>query len=165
MDLRTGRRSLRGDGTAVARWTRILLVVLFVQVVWGAFTAGLDAGRIYNTWPLMNGHFMPENVTAFGSWWKDLADHRDGVQFVHRNLAWLVAAAFVGVAVHFRRDPVLMGLWPLLLGAVLLQFVLGVFTVLTQVQLVLGVLHQQGALVLLAVLLVALHRTGRAIPS
>ena len=165
MDLRTGRRSLRGDGTPVARWTRILLVVLFVQVVWGAFTAGLDAGRIYNTWPLMNGHFMPENVTAFGSWWKDLADHRDGVQFVHRNLAWLVAAAFVGVAVHFRREAVLKGIWPLLLGAVLLQFVLGVLTVLTQVQLVLGVLHQQGALVLLAVLLVALHRTGRAIPS
>ena len=62
MDLRTGRRSLRGRWHPVARWTRILLVVLFVQVVWGAFTAGLDAGRIYNTWPLMNGHFMPENV-------------------------------------------------------------------------------------------------------
>ena len=73
-----------------------------VQIIWGAFTAGLDAGRIYNTWPLMNGAFMPENVMVNGSWWKDFADHRDGVQFIHRNLAWLVAAGLIGFAVHFR---------------------------------------------------------------
>ena len=84
-------------------------------------------------------------------------------QFAFTISAHIVFPAFtIGLASFLA---VLNGLWPLILGAVLLQFVLGVFTVLTQVQLVLGVLHQQGALVLLAVLLVALHRTGRAIPS
>lgn len=159
-DIRQGRRSFASDGSAVGRWARVLLALLVLQVVWGAFTAGLDAGHIYNTWPLMNGEVMPENVTAFDSAWKNFTDHRDGVQFVHRNLAWLVAVAFVGMAVHYRREPAMRGAWGWLLAAVLLQFVLGVFTVLTQVHIVLGVVHQLGALVLLVTLLYVLHRTG-----
>jgi cytochrome c oxidase assembly protein subunit 15 len=138
---------------------------LILQIVWGAFTAGLDAGRIYNTWPLMNGEFMPENVRAFGDLFTDLADHRDGVQFVHRNLAYMVALAFILFAVKFRREASMEVVWFPLLLAVLFQFVLGVITILTQVDLVVGVLHQQGALVLLAVLLKALHRTGKRITA
>lgn len=160
-DIRQGRRSFATDGTPVGRWARLLLILLVVQIVWGAFTAGLDAGRMYNTWPLMNGEFMPENVTAFESAWVNFTDHRDGVQFVHRNLAWLVAAMFVGLAVHFRREASMQGAWGWLLAAVLLQFVLGVLTVVTAVHIVLGVVHQLGALVLLAALLHVLHRSGR----
>lgn len=158
-DIRSERRAFAGDGSLAGGWARVLLVLLFAQIVWGAFTAGLDAGRIYNTWPLLNGEFMPENVTAFGSFWKDFADHKDGVQFVHRNLAWLVAAGFIAYAVRFRAVPSLP--WKLLFGAVLVQFILGVLTVLTHVHLTLGVLHQLGALLLLATLLKAMHVTGR----
>jgi cytochrome c oxidase assembly protein subunit 15 len=160
-DIRRGRSALTGNGTVEARWLRMLLGLLLLQIVYGAFTAGLDAGRIYNTWPLMNGQFMPENVRAFGDLVKDLTDHKDGVQFVHRNLAWLVAAAFVAVAVRFRHRSGLREAWVWMLGAVLLQFVLGVLTLVTHVQIALGVLHQLGALVLLATLLYALHGTGR----
>jgi len=159
-DIRAGKRAFAGDGSIAGGWARVLLVLLAVQIVWGAFTAGLDAGRIYSTWPLMNGEFMPENVTAFGSFWKDFADHKDGVQFVHRNLAWLVAVGFIIYALRFRSEPGLP--WRLLLGAVILQFVLGVITLLTHVHLALGVLHQLGALMLLAVLLHAMHATGRS---
>lgn len=161
-DIRDGRRGFRSGHEVAGRWMRAAFVLLALQIVWGAFTAGLDAGRIYNTWPLMNGSFMPENVMAHGSLWKDLTDHRDGVQFVHRNLAWLVAALVVGSAVHYRR--LFAGVWPWLVGAVLLQFTLGVFTVLTQVDLTLGVVHQFGALVLLAAMLKALHQSGRLVP-
>ena len=164
MDLHQGRRAFRHDGSPAGRWSRWLLVLLAVQIVWGAFTAGMDAGHSYNTWPLMNGRFMPENVLAHQSLWTNLADHRDGVQFVHRNLAWLVAAAFVGFALAYRHGPALRGVWPWLIAAVTLQFVLGVFTILTQVHIVLGVVHQLGALVLLAALLWAIHRTG-ALPQ
>jgi cytochrome c oxidase assembly protein subunit 15 len=160
-DIRRGRRALGPDGSAAGRWARALLVLLVVQIAWGAFTAGLDAGHMYNTWPLMNGEFMPANVTAFDSAWTNFTDHRDGVQFMHRNLAWLVAAAFIGFAIHYRREQALAGVWALLLAAVLLQFVLGVLTIITQVHIALGVLHQFGALVLLAALLLALHGTGR----
>lgn len=164
-DIRSGRRTFASDASPAGRWARALLLLLVVQIVWGAFTAGLDAGRIYNTWPLMNGAFMPENVTAPGSFWKDFADHKDGVQFVHRNLAWLVAAAFVGYAIRCRGQAVLRPAVWWLLAAVLLQFMLGVLALLTQVHIVLGVLHQSGALVLLGTLLNVLHRTGRPLPS
>ncbi|MFT3884946.1 MAG: COX15/CtaA family protein [Flavobacteriales bacterium] len=160
-DIRQGRRALASDGTPAGRWSRWLLVLLLVQIVYGAFTAGLDAGRIYNTWPLMNGAFMPENVRAFGSWVKDFTDHKDGVQFIHRNLAWLVAIGFCWFAYANRRNAALKGADRWLFGAVLVQFTLGVLTVLSQVDLTLGVLHQFGALLLLSALLNVLHRTGR----
>ncbi|HMC97998.1 MAG TPA: COX15/CtaA family protein [Flavobacteriales bacterium] len=164
-DIRNGRRAFASNGTQAGRWARWLLLLLVVQIIWGAFTAGLDAGRIYNTWPLMNGEFMPENVTAFGGLIKDFTDHPDGVQFVHRNLAWLVAAAFVGFALRHRKEEAMRGASTWLLIAVLVQFVLGVFTVLSQVEIHLGVLHQLGALFLLTTLLNALHRTGRPISA
>ncbi|HRH37550.1 MAG TPA: COX15/CtaA family protein, partial [Flavobacteriales bacterium] len=117
----------------------------------------------YNTWPLMNGEFMPENVSAFGSLWKDLADHKDGVQFVHRNLAWLVAAAFITYAVRFRKTPCMP--WKDLISAVLIQFVLGVITLLTHVEISIGMLHQLGAVLLLTVALKAVRITGRQLAS
>lgn len=161
LDMRSGRRGLRSDGTLAGRCARVLLALLFVQVIWGAFTAGLDAGTIYNTWPLMNGEFMPSNVTAFGSPIKDLTDHRDGVQFVHRWFAWVVALAYLWYAWRFRALKSLGPATRWLALAVCVQFVLGVVTVLTQVRIELGVLHQLGALLLLAATLDAMHRTGR----
>lgn len=164
-DIRTGRMTFGSNGSREGKWSRVLLVLLLVQIIWGAFTAGLDAGRIYNTWPLMNGDFMPENVHAFGDLVTDLSEHRDGVQFVHRNLAYLVALAFVVFAIKFRREASMEFVWIALLIGVLVQFLLGVFTLLTQVDLILGVAHQLGALVMLAIVLKALHRTGQRITS
>ncbi len=160
-DIQRGRRGYAGDGTTPAKWARALLIVLIVQVIYGAFTAGLDAGHVANTWPLMNGRFFPDQAMAYTGTAMDLIAHKEGVQFIHRNLAWLVAAAFVGFAVHFRREASLDGAWPWLLIAVVFQFALGVLTVITQVNIVLGVLHQFGALLLLSTLLAVLHRTGR----
>ncbi|MBX2981771.1 MAG: COX15/CtaA family protein [Flavobacteriales bacterium] len=164
-DIQWGRRSFLGDGTSAAKWSRWLLVIVLFQIIYGAFTAGLDAGRIYNTWPLMNGEFMPTNVTAFGSLWKDFTDHRDGVQFIHRNFAWVVAIAVIWFGYANRRNKALKGGDRLLFFAVVIQFALGVLTLITQVWLPLGVLHQLGALLLLSVLLHVLHHTGRIIPA
>lgn len=164
-DIRNGLAAFGSNGSAAGKWARWLLVLLVLQIIWGAFTAGLDAGRIYNTWPLMNGEFMPENVTAFGGFLKDFTDHPDGVQFVHRNLAWLVAAAFIAFALRYHKLPELRSSTNWLLAAILFQFVLGVFTVLTQVRIELGVLHQLGALLLLTALLSTMHRTGRPISA
>ena len=162
-DLRNGRGTLRGDGTAPAKWSRWLLVILVLQIIWGAFTAGLDAGHIYNTWPLMNGAFMPENVRAFGDLVTDLSNHRDGVQFIHRNFAYVVATGFVAFALAFRKEPPMQDIWYWLVIAVLLQFLLGVATLLMNVPITVGVLHQLGALALLSLLLKVLHATGRMI--
>lgn len=161
-DIRTGKGGFTGDGTAAGRWSRALLVLLAAQIIWGAFTAGLGAGRIHNTWPLMDGAFIAEGAFDHASLWSSITEHKAGVQFVHRNLAWLVAVAFLSLAWRFRSNPGMP--WRLLMGVVLLQFTLGVITILTQVHLALGVLHQLGALALLAVLLKAMHATGRKTP-
>ena len=162
-DIRLGKRAFQGDGTPQARWARWLLVLLGVQIIWGAFTAGLEAGYSYNTWPLMNGEFMPANVLAFESTWTNFTDHRDGVQFVHRYLAWVVAAAILIFAGLHGRKPALSSATRWLLFCLVLQFVLGVFTILTRVHISLGVAHQCGALLLLTALLLVLHRTGRSV--
>lgn len=164
-DIHGGRATFVGNGSGPARWARVLLALLVLQIVWGAFTAGLDAGRIYNTWPLMNGAIMPENVHAFGDLVTDLSDHRDGVQFVHRYLAYVVAASFVVFALVYRREASMEDVWIALLFGVLAQFALGVLTLLTQVDITLGILHQLGALALLTILLKAMHRTGRRITA
>lgn len=158
-DIRSGKRAFAHDGQGAGRWSRALLVLLVVQIVWGAFTAGLNAGRIHNTWPLMDGAFLAEGALDHASLWSSLAEHKAGVQFVHRNLAWVVAMGCVTFAWRYRT--VAQVPWRWMIGAVLLQFLLGVLTLLTQVHLALGVLHQFGALALLATLLKALHATGR----
>lgn len=162
-DIRSSRRGFLSDGSAAGRWSRALLVLLTVQVIWGAFTAGLDAGHGYNTWPLMDGAFLPENATALDSHWLNFTARKDGVQFVHRNLAWLVAAGTMAFAWRFRSTPALP--WRLLIAAVVIQFALGVITILTQVHITMGVLHQFGALLLLAALMKAVHVTGRPTPG
>ena len=164
-DIRSGRASLKGNGNSPAPWARVLLVLLVLQIVWGAFTAGLDAGHMYNTWPSMNGEFMPENVHAFGDLVTDLSDHRDGVQFIHRNLAYLVALGFTVFGLAFRRESTMETVWWAMLVGVLVQFALGVFTLLSHVNVTLGVLHQLGALVLLTILLKAIHRTGNRVSA
>jgi len=163
-DIHRGRRGYLSDGTSAGKWARWLLVIVGLQIIYGAFTAGLDAGRIYNTWPLMNGEFMPENVTAFGSLWKDFTDHKDGVQFIHRNFAWVVMIAITWFGYVNRKNTALKGGDRWLYGVMLVQFTLGVLTVVTQVWLPLGILHQFGALLMLTALLNVLHRTGRAAP-
>ncbi|MEZ4806703.1 MAG: COX15/CtaA family protein [Flavobacteriales bacterium] len=165
LDIREGRAQFRSYGSLAGRNARILMFLLLLQIVWGAFTAGLDAGHIYNTWPLMNGEFMPENVTAFDSLVKDFTDHRDGVQFIHRWFAWVVAGGCILFAVRHRKEPRLVRpvLW--LIAMVGVQFVLGILTVLSQVHIALGAAHQLGAVALLAALLVVLHRTGRPVTS
>ncbi len=160
-DIRRERRAFTSDGSPAGKWARPLLLLLVLQIIWGAFTAGMEAGHIYNTWPLMNGEFMPENVTAFDSAWTNFTDHRDGVQFIHRNLAYLVAIGFVALAIAIWKRPEFRGAGTLLLVAVAVQFLLGVATLLTQVHIVLGVAHQLGALGLLSVLLWIMHGTGR----
>lgn len=160
-DLMAGRHLL-GPANGTGRWVRGVLGLILVQVVWGAFTAGLDGGLIYNTWPLMNGEFMPDNVRAFGSWWTDLTDHRDGAQFVHRYLAWLVAFAVLGLWLRHRFGPLGRDLG-VAAAAVLLQFTLGVFTLLGQVPIALGVLHQLGAALLVCAWLKVVHATGRSV--
>jgi cytochrome c oxidase assembly protein subunit 15 len=145
---------------------RLGLGLLIVQIVWGAFVAGLDAGWIHNHWPLMNdGKLIHESVTIERNpVWKNFVEGKSGVQFVHRYLAYFVVAIIALIWFKARQialtTPQKNGV-NLLLGLVFVQFILGVFTLLFQVPVWLGVLHQVFAFFLLAAMTFTLHRFSK----
>ncbi|MAN59394.1 MAG: heme A synthase [Flavobacteriaceae bacterium] len=137
--------------------------LLVVQIIWGAFVAGLDAGWIHNHWPLMSeGKLIHETVYIEQEpLWRNFVEGKSGVQFVHRYLAYVVVAIILFIwwkgQTIARTLPQRIGL-NALLGLVFLQFFLGVFTLLLQVPVWLGVLHQIMAFFLLAGMTFTLHR-------
>jgi cytochrome c oxidase assembly protein subunit 15 len=153
-------------GTGIKRWIQLAFVFLVIQIVWGAFVAGLDAGFLHNHWPLMSdGKLIHETVTIEQSpVWRNFIEGKSGVQFVHRYLAYVVVIIIFILWIKTRK----MSLTRLqnlgvqsLIYMVLIQFILGVFTLLYQVPVILGVLHQAMAFFLLAGMTFTWHRFSK----
>lgn len=128
------------------------LGLLLAQIILGAFVAGLDAGWAYNTWPLMDGHWFPQNPGVMPPWYANLFDNRGVVQFLHRVLGYGVLATGCGLWLTAKRrfgpDSRTVRRAALLAGLLALQVILGIATLLSAVPLALGVAHQlTGALV------------------
>ena len=146
---------------------RITFAIIVLQIIYGAFVAGLDAGFIHNHWPLMNEHvFMHETVyIEHSTVFKNLTEGKSGVQFVHRCLAYLVVFFILLIWWKSTKITTLTSnqqkgiYW--LLGLLCLQFVLGIFTLLLHVPLWLGVAHQIGAFLLLSAITYTLHRSSK----
>lgn len=137
------------------------ILLLFAQIVLGAITAGLRAGYVANTWPLMNDHFVPEGILWWGSLWRTLTSDPYLVHFLHRWWAWGAAAAVLLVARQLRGVGA-PGLVTALAGLVGLQILLGIATVVTGVALPIAVAHQVTGAALLGLLVVGAHRLGQA---
>jgi cytochrome c oxidase assembly protein subunit 15 len=138
-------------------WVWPLTFLLGVQIVWGAFTAGLRAGHASDTWPLMLGALIPPGILNSAI---DAVADPVSVQFIHRNLAWIAAGAVLAVAALLWRAG--GGVRALALGGVVLaQFVLGVSVILNHVPVWLGVAHQAGAALLVAATVWAAHWSRR----
>ncbi len=129
---------------------------VFAQMVLGAFVAGLRAGRTFNTWPLMDGKFFPDGYFNTPATFHDLFETMAAVQFNHRIGAYLLAGAAVWFYLAARKARY-EARARLVLAAVGLQIVLGVWTVLAATPVALGLLHQAGALIVIASALYAAH--------
>ncbi|WDI30888.1 COX15/CtaA family protein [Hyphococcus flavus] len=129
---------------------------VFGQMLLGAFVAGLRAGRTFNTWPLMNGKFFPDGYFEGAPGLNDLFETIAAVQFNHRIGAYLLA---LGAAWFFfsARKTALKSRARLVLAAIGLQIVLGIWTILAATPISLGLLHQAGALGVFAAALYAAH--------
>lgn len=132
---------------ALRPFALVALLVLLVQLMFGAFTAGLDAGYVSNTWPLMNDHLVPEGISWLGSLWATLSSDPYLVHFIHRWWAWVAATMLILLARKAkragRRGPSIG-----INAAVGTQIALGIATVVSGIALPLAVLHQAvGALV------------------
>jgi cytochrome c oxidase assembly protein subunit 15 len=143
---------LRGERRATAaglkRGASALLVLIALTILMGGFVAGLDAGLVYNTFPLMEGRIVPPDYLSTGPWWRDPFENRATAQFHHRVLAEATVIAAVLFAWRAWAAAPVRGLAAALALVALLQAGLGVVTLLLTVPLPLAALHQAGALVL-----------------
>ncbi|WP_368911127.1 COX15/CtaA family protein [Taklimakanibacter deserti] len=134
-------------------WAALGLVALvLLQVALGGFVAGLDAGMGYNTWPLMDGQWIPEGLMIMEPAWRNFFENAMTVQFDHRLVAYAVTiyAAVYAFRVKSRAAKAI-------LHTVLLQVGLGIWALLTQVPLWLGLAHQAGAMIVFATAIWVLH--------
>jgi cytochrome c oxidase assembly protein subunit 15 len=131
--------------------------LLALQLLFGAFVAGLDAGYAFNTWPLMGDALYPAGAPWFEPLLRNFVDNPITVQFVHRWLAFGVLAMAIALAVKVKRAGGRRESF-LLHAAVGLQILLGIATLMTGVHLHVAVAHQGMAVVVLAAFLLAAHR-------
>ena len=137
----------------------VLTVLVLVQIYLGALVAGLHAGLIYNTWPLIDGALVPKAASLFFNepWWRNVFENTLTVQFDHRMMAY---AIFLIALLHLidawrSRSGLLRTGATVLFGGVLLQVALGIVTLLHQSPLSLALTHQGMAMVVLT--LAVLH--------
>jgi heme a synthase len=166
------RLSARPQIAAPARLkltSAVLLAVTFVQLYLGALVAGLRAGRVYNTWPDIDGGFIPagERLWFETPWWRNLFDNVLTVQFEHRMVAYTLfalAALHAIDAVRSRAGEAARGaLW--LFAAVSLQAVLGILTLLNEVPIGLALAHQAVAILVLTLAVVQAERLSSRKPA
>jgi cytochrome c oxidase assembly protein subunit 15 len=147
-----------------AKWSlpsRLALLsfgLLLIQITYGGMTAGLKAGHVSDTWPLMFGKLVPPQL--FSSW-INLFEVPQTIVFVHRWFAWLglLAVAYVFWVVRKQNYPadIQNGLKGLI-GVVALQITLGILTILSYVNIVVALIHQANAILLLALAVYFIHR-------
>jgi len=145
---------------------RFSLFFLLLQIIYGGFVAGLNAGLIHNHWPMMSdGQFLHESVQLEkDSWLLRLTEGKSGVQFVHRTLAYVVVGFILLLAFKSHNFDLnknqKSGITALVI-IVFIQFALGVFTLLYSVPLWLGLTHQVVAFFLLTAMTYTLHRLSK----
>lgn len=136
-----------------------LTIILSVQIIYGAFVAGLDAGLAFNTFPKMGNNWIAEQAFTMSSVFKDIVENNATIQFIHRTIGWLIlfftsSIFFMGRGVQniTQRNSL-----KYLLVMVIAQFLLGVLTLIYLVPISLASMHQAGAVILLILTLKALH--------
>lgn len=144
-------------GLFIQGW--ITLGFLSVTILWGALVAGLRAGGAYNTWPLMDGAFLPDAAFSLQPAWLNMFENTALVQFIHR---WLgpttMLLIFAWVVRCWRSADAEQKVWLRALAATsVVQVALGLGTLLSHVEIVVAVAHQAGAITLLTLLLVNLY--------
>lgn len=160
MDLTDFKKNQRVRDPLLTKLTLGFLVLLVIQITYGAFVAGLDAGIGYNTFPKMNGHWIPRQILFIEPAWLNFLENPAALQFTHRMLGWLVAFVSLALFVLSRvRDlaSTQKNIFSLVSVMVLIQFLLGVATLVLKVPLSLASAHQMGACILLLLTLRALY--------
>ena len=124
--------------------TLILIILIFVQIIFGAFVSGLDAGKIYQTWPLMGQNYFPDDFVTQN--FVDILNFNNHslVQFYHRNIAYLITfyILLLGALIIYQNKKDLYFPYSLILIFIFLQISLGIFTLISGLNIYLASAHQ-----------------------
>ena len=130
---------------------KFFFILLFIQLIVGAFVSGMDAGTIYNTWPLMGSSYFPDDSKYIEFLNINFFDNPSIVQFVHRNLAYLIVIIYIYLFILvfretnkiFRKPIIIIGI------SIFLQVILGVVTLLSGVKIIYASLHQINSILII----------------
>jgi heme a synthase len=160
-------RPLKNDAPSESRTATWIVGLVYLQVALGAFVAGLKGGLHYNTWPLINGAIIPEDLFALDPWIANFFENATTTQFNHRLVAYAVVGFglwHAGAIVRHCDDEQLRRSAMLLATALLSQMTLGIFTLLWAVPIGLGIAHQGFAAVVIAIAVRHLY-LARSVPA
>lgn len=165
--------SIKPERHAFIRRLRSLLMSLaaavaglvFLQIILGGFVAGTDAGLSHNTWPLMDGAIIPDGLMVMQPWYMNLFENVLTIQFNHRMLGYVIALlAAVNVWLAWRyAEPKPRSLSLAVFAAVIAQIALGVFALLSHLQIGIALAHQAGAILLFGLALYQVHQLLRRV--
>ncbi|MDA9631344.1 COX15/CtaA family protein [Candidatus Pelagibacter sp.] len=127
------------------------LILLFIQLIIGAFVSGMDAGNVYNTWPLMGSSYFPDDSKFIDFLNINVFDNPSIIQFIHRNLAYLIILVYIYLLIFvfnqpnkiFRKPIIIIGI------SLFLQIILGVLTILSGVKIIYASLHQTNSILII----------------
>ncbi len=162
LDLKYGNKRTNPQNSKLAIWVSLSIFILVnIQIVYGGFVAGLHAGHIYNTWPMMGKEWVASSVgAAFRSnGMMSLVNDISSVQFIHRTVGVLIFSLILWMwAIKYKFKVVQKQAINLSMLLVIAQVLLGIFTLLCNVPIWLGVFHQIGAFALFGALIYQIHR-------
>jgi len=168
MDLYEKKQYTIQGRSELKKWLLLFSILLLIQIVWGAFVAGLNAGHIYNTFPKMYQYWMPPELWVAEPLIINFFENIVTVQWMHRLIGTLLALIVVVIWIrsYQLKTHLSTKMWGLaLFSVVLLQYLIGVFTLIYHVPVWLGVLHQAVAMILFGILLGFFHHLKNHVPN
>ena len=130
---------------------KIFILFIFLQITFGAFTSGLDAGKVYQTWPLMNNYFFPDDITLNTLSISQIFNEPSFVQFIHRNLAYIIFLYVITMSflIFYKKEKYMYKSTYFLLSMIFIQVFLGILTLLSGAMIWIASLHQVSTILLL----------------
>ena len=131
--------------------TKIFIFLVFLQITFGAFTSGLDAGQIYQTWPLMNNYIFPDDLSSSSIFSMQIFNEPSFIQFVHRKLAYVIFIYVLVMSffVFLKKEKNKYNSTYFLLIMIFIQLILGIYTLLSGANILVASLHQISTIFLL----------------
>ena len=130
---------------------KFFILLIFLQIIFGAFVSGLDAGKIYQTWPLMNESYLPGDVNFKD--YRNFLDLNDSsvVQFIHRNVAYLILFIFIYIGYRIKNLKMthLYKSYSYLLGLIFIQIILGILALISNLHIAIASMHQISSIFLI----------------